>query len=87
MDNIIITQPHEVVATLGELAAQINTKHGQVEASLHDALSHARQAGVLLCKRKAASDTETGHHGCGVISKAAHYRRKPTCGSPRTGRR
>jgi DUF3102 family protein len=52
MDDIIISRPHEVEASLAELAARINTEHGQVEAAVRDGLLHAGQAGSLLLQVK-----------------------------------
>src|SRR5690348_5927797 len=52
MENIIITRPHETVASLAELAIQINVEHGHVETAIRDGLAHARQAGVLLLQAK-----------------------------------
>jgi hypothetical protein len=46
-------EPCQIVASLAELAVQINAEHGHVEAAIHDGLAHARRAGVLLFQAKA----------------------------------
>jgi hypothetical protein len=53
MEKIVITRPHQIVASLAELAVQINAEHGNVEAAIRDGLAHARQAGALLLQAKA----------------------------------
>jgi Protein of unknown function (DUF3102) len=53
MDNVIIPKPHEAVASLAEIAAQVNAAHEGVEAASRAAVCHARRAGDLLLKAKA----------------------------------
>jgi hypothetical protein len=53
VDNFILSKPNKAVATLAELAVEINAEHGQVETALRDGVAHAKRAGVLLLEAKA----------------------------------
>jgi hypothetical protein len=78
MDNIINTRPHQIEASLAELAAQINAEHGLAETAIREGLSHARQAGMRLLQGKARIP-----HGNWLPWLKANCRQ----GNPRTAQR